>query len=219
MLDRARTTHGGEPPKAGLPCCAPRGECYSTVLDPWELPPLATRACREGAGVRHRALPPWRRRASTEPGSFEGPVVRRGHEPADVPSSAPDMTSPIGPSPRLALVLSCLAVCSSCSRSEAAERTSTRGLVVAVQGEGDDLRVAIHHERIPAFKDREGQRAPMPSMIMLFGLGPGLHVSELVPGVKLALTFEVHWTTSPTLVITHFRRLPADTPLALSSAH
>jgi hypothetical protein len=104
-----------------------------------------------------------------------------------------------------------LAACGS-----APDHYHTRGLVKAREGSGADARVAIHHERIEGFKDREGKRAPMPSMAMLFGRAPAVDATPLAPGDKLAFDFEVHWTGSPTLRITQLTTLPADTPLTLS---
>ena len=92
----------------------------------------------------------------------------------------------------------------------------TRGLVKAREGSGADTRVAIHHERIADFKDRDGKRAPMPSMSMLFGLARALEATPLVVGDKLAFDFELRWTGSPTLLITRLQKLPADTDLKLT---
>lgn len=87
----------------------------------------------------------------------------------------------------------------------------------AVAGEGDELRVALHHERIAAFKDREGQVAPMPSMVMLFGLQKG--VATPTPGAKVSFAFDVHWQESPTLRITQLTILPEQTTLTLPTTH
>ena len=107
------------------------------------------------------------------------------------------------------------AVLAACS--PAPDRYHTRGLVKAREGTGADTRVAIHHERIAEFKDREGERAPMPSMPMLFALAPALEQTSLAPGDKLAFDFEVRWTGSPTLRITRLEKLPASTALRLNT--
>jgi hypothetical protein len=97
------------------------------------------------------------------------------------------------------------------------EHYASRGLVKASEGDGDELRVAIHHERIAAFKDREGQVAPMPSMVMLFALNKG--IAAPAPGAKLSFEFDVHWRESPTLRITQLTVLPEQTALTLPPAH
>jgi hypothetical protein len=97
-------------------------------------------------------------------------------------------------------------------------RYATRGLVKEQVGAGADARVAIHHEPLPEFRDRDGKLAPMDAMTMVFGLARGARC-ELTPGTKLAFEFEVRWATSPFLVITRCDTLPPDTPLALSDSH
>lgn len=89
----------------------------------------------------------------------------------------------------------------------------------ADEGRGADRRLAIHHEAIPTFKDREGATAPMPSMTMVFGLTRELRGVSLRPGSKLALEFDVRWEERPLLVITKLSQLPDDTQLTLSTAH
>jgi hypothetical protein len=109
-------------------------------------------------------------------------------------------------------------LCSACA-SEHAARYTTRGVVRAQSGQGEETRIAIHHERLPSFEDREGRRAPMASMTMVFGLAPHLQHERLPPGTKLRFDFEVRWTTPPFLVITRLERLPAITELELTDAH
>lgn len=97
-------------------------------------------------------------------------------------------------------------------------RYATRGLVKEQVGTGADARVAIHHEPLPEFRDRDGKPAPMGAMTMVFGVRRGAQC-ELAPGTKLAFEFEVRWDTSPFLVITRCETLPSDTPLISSDSH
>lgn len=102
---------------------------------------------------------------------------------------------------------------------EAPVRYATRGRITERIGSGQQAQVAIHHERIQAFKDREGKLAPMGSMVMLFGVAPSLSAASLTPGTPVRFEFEVRWDERPTLVITRFERLAASTPLVLTREH
>ncbi|HKU36777.1 MAG TPA: copper-binding protein, partial [Polyangiales bacterium] len=95
----------------------------------------------------------------------------------------------------------------------------TRGLVTGVSGEGADSRVAIHHEAIPAFKDRDGKPSPMESMVMSFAIAPGVDRARIEPAAKLDFEFDVIWSSGSPLVITKLQVLPADASLVLSNAH
>ncbi len=95
-----------------------------------------------------------------------------------------------------------------------------RGEVVAVDGEGSDLRAIIAHEAIPDFADRSGTKAGMPAMKMAFGVAPGVDAAALVAGSRWQLTFEVHWRQEPALRIVAAKPLPQGTQLALpAGAH
>jgi len=118
-----------------------------------------------------------------------------------------------------ALLLAGLWLLAGCSREQAPEHYATRGLVRAREGSGAELRLAIHHEALATFRDREGQRAPMSSMTMLFGLAKELERAAPEAGTKLAFEFEVRWDERPTLQITRLRELPSETELALTSDH
>jgi len=119
---------------------------------------------------------------------------------------------------RIALLVP-LALAPACSKRETVHRYATRGAVRADEGADDDRRIAIHHEAIAGFRDRDGKVAPMPSMPMAFALRPGHALERLAPGTKVDVEFEVRWETSPPLVLTRLAKLPADTPLTLSSEH
>lgn len=95
-------------------------------------------------------------------------------------------------------------------------RYHVRALVKEVAGSGDELRVALAHERVPAFEDRDGKRSEMPAMTMVFGVTSD--VPKLEPGLKVGVDFDVRWTEAPALLIVHAEALPADTELTLESA-
>lgn len=105
-----------------------------------------------------------------------------------------------------------------CERSANASYR-TRGLVRGVDGAGDELAIAIHHERITRFVDRDGRASPMPAMAMMFGLAPALAERAVRPGDKVAFTFEVRWDERPTLLITQLEPLSPTTELALGGTH
>jgi Cu/Ag efflux protein CusF len=93
---------------------------------------------------------------------------------------------------------------------------SVRGQITSVDGSGDDARALIHHEHIASFKDRDGNASPMESMSMNFALGPGVSKDALKPGAKIAIEFDVRWSSGSPLVITKVTPLPESTPLTLS---
>jgi hypothetical protein len=96
-------------------------------------------------------------------------------------------------------------------------RYHLRGVIAAMSGSGADAELSIHHEAIPNFKDRDGHASTMASMTMIFGLAQGVSPAALHVGDKIAFDFDLRWSTSPALLITKLEKLPADTPLALSS--
>ena len=105
----------------------------------------------------------------------------------------------------------------SCARAADADaHYRVRGLVEGFSGSGDDARAAIRHERIAAFKDRDGKPSPMDSMAMNFAIAPGVDVKPLQPGAKLEIEFDVRWSSGAPLVITRARALSADTSLELA---
>ncbi len=120
---------------------------------------------------------------------------------------------------RLVLVCTLLLGLSACDQGkEAVESYHVRGLVQEVSGSGVDARVAIHHEAVPRFKDRDGKASSMESMTMIFGFGPGVAPKDVSAGDKIIFDFEVHWSTSPALVVTKVQNLPPDTALTLAGA-
>lgn len=108
----------------------------------------------------------------------------------------------------------------SCDKSEAAvQRYSTRGAVTHLSEERGELSVAIHHERIERFEDRDGKPSAMASMQMLFGVASDVPRALFQQGAKLAFDFDVRWSRQPTLLIVHAAPLSAETELVLSAGH
>lgn len=105
----------------------------------------------------------------------------------------------------------------SCTRSADVDaHYRVRGLVENVSGSGDDARAAIRHERIEAFKDRDGKPSPMEAMSMNFSFAPGVDVKALSPGAKVDIEFDVRWSSGSPLVITRVQGLPPETALSLA---
>lgn len=103
-------------------------------------------------------------------------------------------------------------------KSDAVEHYETRGIITAIIRDPDETVVTLHHEAIPAFRDRDGKASRMDSMKMNFSLGRD-PASELAQGDKVAVDFEVHWSGGPPLRITRRQKLPANTSLTLSDEH
>jgi hypothetical protein len=104
----------------------------------------------------------------------------------------------------------------SCGRPAADAHYHARGVVESSSGSGEDARAAIRHERIEAFKDRDGKASPMHSMSMNFAIAKGVDTRALVPGAKVEFEFDVRWSSGAPLSITRVTALPADTALVLS---
>jgi hypothetical protein len=122
---------------------------------------------------------------------------------------------------RFAIVgLSMLLAAVSCKGDSAGDgHYSVRGQVRSAEGRGDDARVLIHHEHIPGFKDRDGKASTMESMSMNFALGPGVSPDAFKPGMKVAIEFDVHYSSGSPLVITKLIPLPDSTQLTLGGQH
>jgi Cu/Ag efflux protein CusF len=106
---------------------------------------------------------------------------------------------------------------SACKLAEpAVRRYHARGVVTEIASTGGELSVAIHHERIAAFEDRDGHAAEMPAMTMIFGVAPSVPRSLFQQDQKLAFDFDVRWNDRPALWIVHAQALPATTELTLS---
>lgn len=95
----------------------------------------------------------------------------------------------------------------------------SRGLVKDISGSGQELSIAIHHERIARFEDRDGKASDMDSMTMVFGVASDVPRAVWQKGAKVAFEFDVRWSKRPALWITRAEALPAETPLTLTESH
>ena len=90
---------------------------------------------------------------------------------------------------------------------------TARGVVYQLPAQpGGD--VMIHHEAIPEFVDRKGERSGMDSMTMPFTLAPEAGATDLQEGDKVEITFELRWKDG-NLRIVRLTELPAGTELNL----
>jgi Cu/Ag efflux protein CusF len=120
----------------------------------------------------------------------------------------------------LSLSVACALALSACGKSDPpVRRYHTRGVVTVASLDADGLSVAVHHEAIPDFEDRDGKRTRMSSMTMLFGVAKDVPQSLFKQGAKLALDFDVRWSKLPTLFIVKAAPLEPDAPLKLEESH
>ena len=113
-----------------------------------------------------------------------------------------------------------LLLLSACGSADApVRRYHVRAQVKEIVGSGADLRIALQHERIPGFEDRDGKRSEMAAMTMLFGVASQVPVGQFAVGQKVAADFDVRWSEAPALLIVHAEALAPDTALTLSSEH
>jgi Cu/Ag efflux protein CusF len=90
-----------------------------------------------------------------------------------------------------------------------ADQTLTAsGTVETLPHEGSDRReIAIAHDAIPDFRDREGAVVGMDAMTMQFELADGISLAGVSPGDRVRFTFEVRWDARPMLYVTALRAL------------
>jgi hypothetical protein len=72
----------------------------------------------------------------------------------------------------------------------------------------------VHHEAIPEFVDRKGERSGMDSMTMPFEVAEEVPLAGVAPGDKVEMTFEVRWKDA-SLRVVRLTELPADADLRL----
>lgn len=79
--------------------------------------------------------------------------------------------------------------------------------------------IAIHHETIEDFANRDGDVVGMDSMTMMFHRPADVSVEGIENGDPVEVTFDVRWNGDHTLTLTALRELPAGTELELSAGH
>jgi Cu/Ag efflux protein CusF len=97
--------------------------------------------------------------------------------------------------------------------SSAPRRYTVRGEVVTLPAAGAGARqIALRHEAIPDFADRDGKVVGMGSMIMPFDLDAGVSVEGLREGDPVEVVLAVDWAR-PSLRVERLTRLAPGTPL------
>lgn len=92
---------------------------------------------------------------------------------------------------------------------------TVRGRVRTVPVAGNPLtQLAIEHEAIPRFTNKDGRAVGMGHMTMHFPPARGVDVSGLRAGEPVEVTFSVWWGEAPSYLLMSFTRLPADVRLA-----
>lgn len=92
---------------------------------------------------------------------------------------------------------------------------TTRGVITGLPGRGT-LYVQVHHEEIPEFVNKAGEKTGMKEMIMdMPNALPDVKLDAFAIGDKVSMTFEVRYKTDPRMVITKMDKLPADTVMNL----
>lgn len=135
------------------------------------------------------------------------------------------MLATLRPVNRLPLVfILALAVlgCSHARKSEVPKNLSPRTYplrgIIAALPEAPGKSLMIRHEAIHDFVDSFGEQVGMNSMTMPFERQPGVDLSGLKPGDKVALVWVVDWGKNDAR-ITRIEKLPADTPLVFGKAN
>jgi Cu/Ag efflux protein CusF len=95
-----------------------------------------------------------------------------------------------------------------------ARRYTVRGEIVTLPSSGAAARqIAIRHEAIPDFADKDGKVVGMGAMVMPFELAPGVALDGMQEGDPVELLLLVDWA-GPTLRIERLTELPPRTPLS-----
>jgi len=97
-------------------------------------------------------------------------------------------------------------------------RYTTRGRIERLpKATGIARDLAIHHEALTAFYNREGKDVGMGVMVMDFpSIAPGVSLEGLAVGDAVVFDFDVDWSSQDVWTVTRLKRLPNDTPLDLT---
>lgn len=123
------------------------------------------------------------------------------------------------------LLCSCLALSTlACSKGEQAagdkaaakQEYMVKGQIQSIESKDGDVTIYIHHEEIPDFIDRKGNKSGMMSMSMPFGVAKGVSTEGFTAQDKVEFLFSVDWERKPMLEITKLAKLPADAALNLT---
>lgn len=99
------------------------------------------------------------------------------------------------------------------------ETYESRGVVVRVPDPADPLSdLVIRHEAIDDFRGIDGEVVGMRSMSMPFPVAPGVDLTAIEPGSKVAFTLEVEWEGEPPYRVVRIEELPADAELEFREA-
>lgn len=102
------------------------------------------------------------------------------------------------------------------AKAAAIETYTTRGRVEGITDRpGVSPMIQVHHEEIPAFKNREGKVIGMKEMVMDFPAEAGVKFDGFRPGDLVEVQFSVDWTRMPYHAATKLTKLPAGTELKL----
>lgn len=98
-------------------------------------------------------------------------------------------------------------------------RYTTRGRIDRMpKSTGIARDLAIHHEALTAFYNREGKNVGMQVMVMDFpSIAAGVSLDGLKVGDVVVFDFDVDWASKDVWTVTRLKRLPHDTPLDLAA--
>lgn len=98
-------------------------------------------------------------------------------------------------------------------------RYTTRGEITRLPGKtGLAQDMAIHHEALADFYNRDGSNPGMPTMEMDFpSIAPGVSLEGLAVGDIVVFDFDVDWKSRDFWTVTRIAKLPPGTPLKFGS--
>ncbi len=90
-------------------------------------------------------------------------------------------------------------------------RYQVRGRFMGAEGKT----IKLHHEAIPDFRSRNGEKVGMMAMQMRFRVGDDLAINTLADNDVIEFEFVVEWGEKPPIKVVKISKLPADTELNL----